>query len=377
MYEVRGVVASKLLFHGDGLVAAVERSRLMSRMKIIALDVHCEFCEGGFIDSRGKELGAFRAPTCIPALVEEIEKVRRPRKLVMEEGALADWLSRSLAPYVDELVVCDPYRNALIAKESEKSDPIDWRKLAQLCRGGYLRAVHHPQTQERSALRQHVQLYHERVSRRVSEGHKIIWRARGMGVIVVHKDLSDADRRKRMLGRLPTDKTVQQDMLLLLKGFDMLSEQVIELRRRLVELCRSEPMIRRFCRVTGVKHVRAATFLAIVDTPFRFKSKQKLWKYLGIGLEKRHSGKGRVRLSVPLRCNRILKSVILGAAKSAIASGRNVFADQYQRWLDAGCSPRIAKRNVARSQAVVMWGMWKSQSDFDEQLVCRTTEALA
>ena len=349
----------------------------MSRMKIIALDVHCEFCEGGFIDSRGSELGTFQVPTNIPALVAQIEQVKRPRKLVMEEGSLADWLSRSLAPYVDEMVVCDPYRNALIAKEGEKSDPIDWRKLAQLCRGGYLRLVHHPETQERSVLRQHVQLYHERVSRRVSEGHKIIWRARGLGVIVVHKDLSDPDRRQRMLERLPADKTVQQDMLLLLKGFDLLSEQVVELRRRLVELCRNEPMVKRFCQVKGVKHVRAATFLAIVDTPFRFKSKQKLWKYMGIGLEKRHSGKGRVRLSVPLRCNRILKNVILGAAKSAIASGNNIFADQYQRWLDAGCSPRIARRNVARSQAAVMWGMWKSQSEFDEQLVCRTTEVMA
>ena len=98
---------------------------------------------------------------------------------------------------------------------------------------------------------------------------------------------------------------------------------------------------------------------------------------MGIGLEKRQSGNGRVRLSVPKRCNRILKSVILGAAKSAIASRKNIFADQYQRWLDADCSPRIAKRNVARSQAAVMWGMWKSGSGFDEQLVCRATAASA
>ena len=75
-----------------------------------------------------------------------------------------------------------------------------------------------------------------------------------------------------MLERLPADKTVQQDMLLLLKGFDLLSEQVVELRRRLVELCRNEPMVKRFCQVKGVKHVRAATFLAIVDTPFHSRA---------------------------------------------------------------------------------------------------------
>jgi transposase len=349
----------------------------MSRMKIIALDTHCDFCEGGAVNHVGKELRCFKVPTRIGALVEEIERVPRPRKLVIEEGPLADWLSRSLSAYVDELIVCDPRRNALIAKEGEKSDPIDWRKLAALCRGGYLKAVHHAATLERSVLRQHVQLYHERVSRRVSEGHKIIWRARGFGVIVKHKDLSEALRRQEMLEGLPADETVQQDMRLLLEGFDVLAEQVKKLRRRLMELGRKEPMVRRFCQVKGIKHVRAVTFLAIVDTPFRFKTRQKLWKYMGIGLEKRQSGNGRVRLSVPQRCNRILKSVILGAAKSAIASRDNVFADQYQRWLDDGCSPRIAKRNVARSQATVMWGMWKSDSKFDEQLVCRRTVTLA
>jgi transposase len=349
----------------------------MSRMKIIALDTHCTFCEGGVINSLGRELAAFQVPTSIPALLAEIEKVARPRKLVIEEGPLADWLSRSLSPHVDEMIVCDPFRNALIAREGDKSDGIDWRKLAQLCRGGYIKAVHHPQTLERSVLRQHVQLYHERVSRRVSEGHKIIWRARGFGVIVRHRDLIDLERRARMFAQLPVNATVRQDMLLMLEGFDLLGRQVKAMRRRLVELSRSEPMIQRFCQVKGVKHVRAATFLAIADTPFRFKTKQKLWKYLGIGLEVRQSGKARPRLTVPRRCNRILKSVILGAAKSAIASGNNVFADQYQRWLDMDCSPRIARRNVARSQATVMWGMWKSGSDFDEQLIGRSMATLS
>jgi transposase len=341
----------------------------MSRMKIIAVDVHCEFCEGGVIDQRGRELSSFHVATTIPDLVREIERVPGPRKVIIEEGPLADWLSRSLSPHVDEMIVCDPYRNALIAKEGEKDDAIDWRKLAHLCRGGYIRPVHHARTLERSVLRQHVQLYHERVKRRVSEGHKIIWRARGFGVIVKHRDLLDRERRRRLLERLPDHATVQQDLRLLLDGFDQLARQVKALRSQLIELSKREPMIKYLCEVKGIKQVRAATFYAIVDTPFRFKTKQKLWKYMGIGLERRCSGKQTPRLSVPLRCNRILKSVILGAAKSAIASGNNIFADQYQRWLEAGCSPRIAKRNVARSQAAVMWGMWKSGSKFDPMLL--------
>jgi hypothetical protein len=71
-----------------------------------------------------------------------IEAVPRPRKLVIEEGPLADWLYRNLSPRVDEIIVCDPHRNALISKDGDKSDALDWRKLAALHRGGFTKAVH-------------------------------------------------------------------------------------------------------------------------------------------------------------------------------------------------------------------------------------------
>ena len=74
-------------------------------------------------------------------------------------------------------------------------------------------------------------------------------------------------------------------------------------------------------------------------------------------------------MRTPKRCSKVLKNVILGAAKSAIASKDNVFADQYQRWLNEGSSPWIARRNLARSLATVMWGMWKSGSVFDPSQV--------
>jgi transposase len=349
----------------------------MSRMKIIAMDTHCRFCQGGVINESGKEITEFTVPTTIPAIIEQIEKVSRPRTLVIEEGPLADWLSRGLAEHVDQMIVCDPFRNALIAKEGDKTDAIDWRKLAQLCRGGFVKPVHHPSSLARSVLRQHVQIYHERVRRRVSESHKIIWLARRYGVMARQRDLTDSGPRTALLSQLPADPTVQKDMLVMLEGFDLLCRQVKTLRSHLLELSKGEPMIACFCQVTGVKHVRAATFLAIVDTPFRFASKQKLWKYMGIGLEIRQSGSSRPRLTVPKRCNRVLKNVMLGAAKSAVASGNNVFADQYQRWINDGCSPRIARRNVARSQATVMWGMWKSQSGFDQQFILRPAATLS
>lgn len=348
----------------------------MKRTHFISWDVHSSFCEGGFMDDRGVVKGSWHKPTSIAELAEAIESVPRPRRMVIEEGPLADWLSRHLGGLVDEMICCDPHRNALISHDGEKNDKLDWRKLANLYRSGHVKAVHHPQELSRSLFKQHVQLYHERVAHRVSEALKLVWRVRRLGVFVKEKDLADPDLRKAMKGQLPADEMARQDVDLMLEGYDMACRQVKELRRRLIKMAGQEPMVKRFCEVPGVGWIRAATFFAIVDTPFRFKSKQKLWKYMGIGLERRQSGKGHVVLRMPIRCNRPLKNVILGAAKSAAASRDNVFADQYQRWLDEQCSPRIARRNTARSLATVMWGMWKSDSVFDPNQVAKAAAAV-
>jgi transposase len=349
----------------------------MRATNFIALDVHCAFCEGGYLDQHGQVKRRWRTATSIPPLIEVIEQVPRPRSLVIEEGPLSDWLVRHLAGHVDEMVSCDARRNALIAKDGDKSDAIDWQKLAELYRGGHVRPVHHPDSLSASLLKQHVQLYHDRVAHRVSEAVKIVWRVRRLGVFVKEKDLLDGAPRREMLKQLPQEKIVREDVLLLLRGYDLAAEQVITLRRRLIERSRREPMIKNFCKLPGMGPVRSATFFAILDTPFRFRNRSALWKYMGIGLERRQSGNGPVRLRVPLRCNRILKNVILGAAKSAIASRNNPFADGYQRWLNDGCSPRIARRNVARSLATTMWGMWKSGSVYDERMVCKRTGVLS
>jgi transposase len=49
--------------------------------------------------------------------------------VTFEEGTWAAWLYDLLKPHVQELVVCNPRRNALM-KEGNKSDKMDARKLA-------------------------------------------------------------------------------------------------------------------------------------------------------------------------------------------------------------------------------------------------------
>lgn len=232
-----------------------------------------------------------------------------------------------------------------------------------------MRAVHHNDDIDRSVLKRRVMLYHQRVKERHAEAMRVVWWCRQWGVFIKQKHLLDKRERKDLVNDLPKIAEVHNDFKLLLKGFLEVDDQVRKLRSRLGKLARGNQVICRLMQVPGVKVVRATTFYAVIDTPFRFRSKQALWKYMGIGLEHSQSGVGKPRLHVPWRCNRVLKCVILGAAKSAIRGQDNVFAEQHERWLADGSSARICRRNVARSQSAVMWGMWKSGSEFDPRRV--------
>jgi transposase len=349
----------------------------MKRGYFIGMDTHCQFCELAAVTEAGQLTQRGRCATAIPPLVQWLEAIPRPRRLTFEEGPLADWLARTLRSYVEELVVCEPRRNRLIAAEGDKDDPLDAVKLAQLFRGGYLKAVHHTDSLERAVFKQHVILYHNRVSHRVGEAHRIGSLLRRHGVMARERHFVQAADRQALLAQLPDNATLRADVRLLWKGYDAAVAQEEGMRRPLVRLAKAEEVVVRFEELPGIGWVRGATLFVYLDTPWRFASKQALWKYLGIGLQRRHSGSGPEQLQVPKQVNRLLKSTILGAAKSATAQGANPFADQQRRLLDQGLSPKLARRTVARSLAVTLWGLWKNGSAYRPEWVGKAAAAFS
>jgi transposase len=341
----------------------------MKRRHFIGMDVHCTFSEVAAVTEVGDVVHVGRFATSIVTLVHEIEQVPRPRRLVIEEGPLADWLWRNLREHVDEMVICNPRRNHLIAKEGDKDDPIDAPKLAQLYRGGYIKAVHHGDSLERSLLKQQVGLYHDRVRHRVSEALRIGSLLRRHGVFVPESHFAAASDRPALLERLPKERVLRDVVRMLWKGYDAAVAQEEWMRRRLIQLAKEEEVVRRFTELPGIAWIRAVTLFVWLDTPWRFRSKSALWKYLGIGLERRHRGASAEQLRVPRIVKRWLKSTILGAAKSAVAQGDNPFADPYRRWLEQGLSSKLARRNVARSLAATVGGLGKNGSAYRPEWV--------
>ena len=342
----------------------------MSAQHFIALETHCEFCEMVAVSNSGKIVKRQRCETTIPALATALESVRRPRILTFEEGPLADWLARNLRPHVERLIVCEPRRNALIAKESDKDDPIDAERLAQLLRGGYLKEVHQSQSLDRAVLKQHVSFYHDRVRERVRQGHQLVAQLRRHGVFASITDVFDPEERQRLWKRLPNRQVLRRDLDLVWQVYELLVQQEEELRSQLIRLARREEPVRRFQELPGLGWIRSITFYVYIDTPSRFASKSALCRYCGIGLERRHSGRGPMKVRLTQAGNRRLKDVLLGAAKSAAAQRDNPFADKYVYWTqEEGMHPSTARRNVARCLANTLWSLWKTGSQYDPALV--------
>jgi len=337
----------------------------------IGLDVHCQFTEFAVVTSSGRLTKRGQCPTTIPALVAAIESVKRPRYVAFEEGPMAEWLYRNLLASADGVTACEPRRNRWIAQEGEKDDPLDAAKVAQLHRGGYLKAVHHPESEERSILKGHVGVYHDRVRQRVRTANRIIAQFRSHGVVIQEADFATPGQRQGLLRRLPADPLLQKDLDVLWESYDLTAFHAGELERSLRQLVRNYEILRRFQAVPGIGPVWATTFYVYVDTPWRFRSKEALWKYLGIGLERRHSGNGPVQVRVSKSANRRLKWMILSAAESAIRSLDSPFAAHYARGRNAGLPHHSARRNVARSLAATLWGMWKSGDKYHPEWVGR------
>jgi transposase len=225
---------------------------------------------------------------------------------------------------------------------------------------------------EKASSKQIIGLYHDRVAHRVSEGNHLLALGKRWGVMLERSRLLRADGESHLKGILQGAVVPQEIVLLaeeLRQGLMRAIEQEESLHRQVVGIVRGNPAMSRTAELAGYGPIRAATLISHLDTPWRFKSKSALWKYVGIGLRRERSGEGMAIIKVEQSCNRLLRWVVIGAARTAIQQKQNVFARRYARWIQAGTSPRNARRNVARDQVTALWGMWKSGRAFDEKLM--------
>jgi transposase len=139
------------------------------------------------------------------------------------------------------------------------------------------------------------------------------------------------------------------------------------------------PEVHRVMTAPGIGPVRAATIVAVVVTPERFRTKQQFWSYCGLGIVTRSSAdweqddKARTwrrrkhAQTRGLNRNRhpLLKNVFKGAAMHVLKMSEHPLYLAYEKMLENGTKPNLARLTIARRIASAVLAIWKHKEEYD------------
>ena len=209
---------------------------------------------------------------------------------------------------------------------------------------------------------------------RAKQRFKSLYRRRG--VACVNEEVYSPKLRRAWNAKLPA--SVRPSAQLLGQELEQLLELQQTAEQQMFAAAKKFPMWKTLRTVPGIGRKRAAQLLAIVVTPHRFRTKRLFWSYSGLGIVTRSTSdwvrqkngqmvRSRVFQTRGLNraCNRQLKGLFVGAAKTALRCRRpNPLLEAHERMVEAGTKPNLARLTIARKIAAVVLAMWKTESEY-------------
>jgi transposase len=341
--------------------------------RYIGLDVHSQSTAVGIISSTGKRLLSKLVETNATALIEMVKSVPGTRRLIFEEGTQSEWLSEVLTPHVHELVVTVPKK----ATGRAKSDFEDaFARAEELRRNAIDTRVFKP-SKKALPLRDALRLYtaFNKDVGRAKNRYKALLRSRGISGLGRDAYDPEPEELELLLKQVPPSVALSAEATLeeiyLLEDLRKRASQV------LLDEAKQSPAFKRLMTVPGIAEIRAATLLAIVVTPERFRQSHQFWSYCGLGIRTAVSaeyGKGsdqrwrRFRDPMTRGLNRghpMLKSLFKGAAELISRSEQQPLGRHYRRLVANGMKEHLARLTLARKLAAIALAVWKSKEDYD------------
>ncbi|MFC2172238.1 transposase [Acidobacteriota bacterium] len=345
-----------------------------------AMDVHSATKHCVIVNSRGKLVSETVLETSGELLVAFAKSIPGKAHLTFEEGAQSAWLYDLLQPHVAELIVCDPRKNK---QHGNKNDRIDGQRLAELLRNNSLSPVYH-RNHGTKALKVYVQGYQNLVQSSVRTMLRIKSMYRSRGVSTRGGSIYNPREKREWIAKLDdpglcvrVDWLYQElEALLALREKARLKVLTESRKHKACRLLRSAP---------GIGPIHAAQIVSQVVTPFRFRTKRQFWSYCGLAVVMRSSddyeivnGKYRKKKKqVSVRglnsnYNHLLKYAFKDAAITAKSC--SALKEYYQRRIDEGMKPEMARLTVARKMAAICLAMWKKGESYEENKALRRTE---
>lgn len=339
--------------------------------RYVGLDVHAKSTTVAVILASGKRWKSYLVETNGQCLVEAIRLIPGRLHVCLEEGTHSTWLHQLLSPHVEELVVTVPEKS-----RGSKSDERDaWTRAEELRTGAIRTRVFKAPAHLaglRSAVRAHALAVRDVV--RVKNRLKAVLRSWG---VLADAGVYNSTARPKWLKRLPEPQ--RQLAQWLGEELESLEPSRHTAEQWVVKESKAHPIIRTLQTAPGMGPIRTAQLVAIVASPQRFRTRRQFWSYCGLGIET-HSSSDWLRtregqwLRAPVQQTRgltrrrqpLLKAVFKGAATTVILQGQGCpLYDGYERAIDSGTKPNLAKLTLARRIAAAVLSMWKHQEVFD------------
>ena len=348
----------------------------MDSTKYIGMDVHKETISVAVMNSSGKLVMESILETKTATILQFIQGLGGNLQVTLEEGTWAAWLYELLQPHVRKVTVSNPRKNALL-QSGNKSDRIDARKLAELLRNGSLSALYHGEKGLRTL--QELSRSYLTISKdltRVMNRLKALYRS--WAIPCAGTQVYAPRHRSEWLSKI-REAGVRRRAELFYQQLDGLQALRQAVRRELLAESRKHGATKWLRQIPCIGPIRAALLLALIQTPYRFRTKRQLWAYSGLAIQTHSSAEyryveGQLRRSnkpVALRGlnknhNHDLKSIFKSAATKARTSAGPA-REFYEALLAKGRKPSMARLTVARKMAAITWTVWKKGAHFDAE----------
>jgi len=282
-----------------------------------------------------------------------LSKYSGSKIFTFEESTPAQWLYTELKEEVDQVIVCDPYRNRLLS-EGPKTDRIDAIKLCRLLKADLLKPVFHC-TDEWIHRRKLMSVYEDLVKSgvRIKNQRSSIFRSHGKKVVSV----SEVE--------LASDRFILESLENQIESYE---EQRKIFKKEFSRLSRNDSLIQLLETMPGFGSILAIRFAAIVVDPRRFKRPSHFLSYCGLVRLDRISGGKSYGRKRP-RYSHTLKGVIKSATITALTK-KNIYQDYYHYLKEKkGYPNHHARHAVARKLALVALGIMREKKKFDPDKV--------
>jgi transposase len=330
----------------------------------VGLDVSLETTSICVIDERGvivKEGKAASDPCSVACFVRH--RGRKIKHVGLEAGQLSEWLYAGLTKEGFCVTVMESrHVRAAFAAMTVKTDRNDARGIAQLLRLGWFKSVHVKalDCQQMRAVLNARQFLVDKLTA-IENCMRASLRNFGLKMGQVTRRTFAERARELAEGNVSLELIIES----LLRVRETFLAELRKIEKTLLAAARHDPVTRMLMTTPGVGAIVALTFRSAVDDPARFSSVKSIGPWLGLTPRRYQSGQIDRVGHITKAGDASTRTLLYEAATTLLS--RTTRWSSIKAW-----GVRMAARNgikkarvaVARKLAVILLGMWKSNTPF-------------